>query len=184
MLLPPGLTNPVRQVFDAAAHQQRPSRDPMTKILLLALATLGVSISSAAAVEVSSSATVPGKPKEVWDKIGSFCSIKNWHPVVAKCEKSKDGGVTYRTLTTKDGAKIKEKLVKKTDASYTYEIIESPLPVQNYSATISVAAEGDQTKVEWKGTFDAKGASDEDAKKVISGIYQAGLDNLAKPASQ
>jgi Polyketide cyclase / dehydrase and lipid transport len=155
----------------------------MTKILSLALAMLGLFVVPAAALEVSNAATVTGTPKEVWDKIGSFCSIKNWHPAVAECEKSKDGGVTYRTLTTKDGGKIKEKLVKKTDASYTYEIIESPLPVQNYSATISVAAEGDQTKVEWKGTFDAKGASDEEAKKVIDGIYQAGLDNLAKPAS-
>jgi hypothetical protein len=125
---------------------------------------------------------VPGKPGQLWKKIGGFCSIKDWHPAIAKCEKSKEGGATYRTLTTKDGGKIKEKLLKKTDSSYTYEIVESPLPVQNYKATISVAADGDQTKVEWKGMFDAKGASDEDAKKVIGGIYKAGLDNLAKPA--
>jgi Polyketide cyclase / dehydrase and lipid transport len=155
----------------------------MTKILSLALAMLGFSVVPAIALEVSATAMVPGKPKEVWNKIGSFCSIKDWHPVVAKCQKSKDGGATFRTLTTKDGGTIKEKLLKKTDHSYTYEIIESPLPVQNYKATISVAADGDQTKVEWKGTFDAKGASDDDAKKVVSGIYQAGLDNLAKPAS-
>src|SRR5262245_18442975 len=154
----------------------------MTKILSLALAMLGLFVVPAAALEVSNAATVPGKPKEVWDKIGSFCYIKDWHPAIAKCEKSKEGGATYRTLTTKDGAKIKEKLIKKTDSSYTYEIIESPFPVQNYRSTISVAADGDQTKIEWKSTFDAKGASDEDAKKAISDIYQAGLDNLAKPA--
>jgi hypothetical protein len=155
----------------------------MTKILSLALAMLGLFVVPAAALEVSNAATVPGTPKEVWDKIGSFCAIKSWHPVIAKCEKSKEGGATYRTLTTKDGATIKEKLLKKTDHSYTYEIIDSPLPVQNYKSTISVAADGDQTKIEWKSTFDAKGASDDDAKKVISGIYQAGLDNIAKPAS-
>jgi len=154
----------------------------MTKILSLALAMLGLFAVPAAALEVGNAATVPGKPKEVWNKIGSFCSIKNWHPAIAKCEKTKEGGATFRTLTTKDGATIKEKLVKKTDHSYTYEIVDSPLPVQNYQATISVAADGDQTKVEWKGTFDAKGASDDDARKVIGGIYQAGLDNLAKPA--
>jgi Polyketide cyclase / dehydrase and lipid transport len=155
----------------------------MTKILSLALAMLGLFAVPAAALEVSNAATVPGKPKELWDRIGSFCSIKNWHPAIAKCEKSKEGGATYRTLTTKDGGIIKEKLLKKTDHSYTYEIVDSPLPVQNYRSTISVAADGDQTKIEWKGTFDAKGASDDDAKKVIGGIYQAGLDNIAKPAS-
>ena len=73
-------------------------------------------------------------------------------------------------------------LLTKNDSSYSYEIIESPLPVQNYKATISVAADGDQTKVDWKSTFEAKGASDDDAKKVIDGIFKAGLDNLAKPA--
>ncbi len=155
----------------------------MTKILSLALAMLGLFVVPAAALEVSSAAMAPGKPKEVWDKIGSFCAIKNWHPAIAKCDKSKEGGATYRTLTTKDGATIKEKLLKKTDHSYTYEIIESPLPVQNYQSTISVAADGDQTKIEWKSTFDAKGASDDEAKKVIDGIYKAGLDNIAKPAS-
>src|SRR5262245_56772903 len=154
----------------------------MTKILSLALAMLGLFVVQAAALEVGSAATVPGKPKEVRDKIGSFCAIKNWHPAIAKCEKSKEGGATYRTLTTKDGGTIKEKLLKKTDHSYTYEIIGSPLPVQNYKSTISVAADGDQTKIEWKSTFDAKGASDDEAKKVIGGIYQAGLDSIAKPA--
>jgi Polyketide cyclase / dehydrase and lipid transport len=154
----------------------------MIKTRYLALVTLALSAGPAMALEVESAATVPGKPGQLWKKIGSFCSIKDWHPAIAKCEKNKEGGATYRTLTTKDGGKIKEKLLKKTDSSYTYEIVESPLPVQNYKATISVAADGDQTKVEWKGTFDAKGASDEEAKKVIDGIYKAGLDNLAKPA--
>jgi hypothetical protein len=154
----------------------------MIKTLHLALATLALSAGAAAALEVINAAMVPGKPKEVWATIGGFCAIKKWHPVIANCEKNKEAGATYRTLTTKDGAKIREKLLKKTASSYTYEIVDSPLPVQNYKSTISVAADGDQTRVEWKGTFDAKGASDEDARKVISGIYQAGLDGIAKPA--
>jgi len=45
-----------------------------------------------------------------------------------------------------------------------------------------VSAEGEGTRVDWKGTFDAKGASDADARAVISGIYQAGLDEIAKPS--
>ena len=75
------------------------------------------------------------------------------------------------------------KASEENDSSHSYEIVELPLPVQNYKATISVAADGDQTKVDWKSTFEAKGASDDDAKKVIDGIFKAGLDNLAKPAA-
>ena len=96
----------------------------MTKTHYLALAILVLAASPAAALEVESTATMPGKPAQLWKKIGSFCSIKDWHPMIAKCEKSKEGGATYRTLTTKDGGKIKEKLLKKNDSSYSYEIIE------------------------------------------------------------
>ena len=81
-----------------------------------------------------------------------------------------------------DGATIKEKLVEETATSYTYEIVESPLPVANYNSTISVTADGDGTMVDWQGNFDAKDVPDADAEGVIAGIYQAGLDEIAKMA--
>jgi hypothetical protein len=34
--------------------------------------------------------------------------------------------------------------------------------------------------VDWKGSFDAKGKSDAEAKTVISDIYKAGLKQIAK----
>lgn len=150
------------------------------RTLTYAIASTCLMIGPAAALDVSSSATVVGSPSEVWGKIGDFCAIQDWHPAISKCVLSDEGGSTYRTLTTTDGATIKEKLVEKTDASYTYDIIESPLPVENYRSTISVSAEGDRTKVDWRSSFDAKGASDADAQGVISGIYKAGLDKIAK----
>jgi hypothetical protein len=146
---------------------------------LPSVAALGLLVGSAAALEVNSSVTVAGTPDAVWQKIGDFCAIQTWHPAIASCEQRDEGGETYRTLTTADGAKIEEKLVEKTETSYTYEILDSPLPVNNYRATLSVAPEGEGTRVDWRGTFDAKDASDDDAKGVMSGIYQAGLDEIA-----
>lgn len=121
-----------------------------------------------------------GAPKADWKKIGDFCAIQIWHPSVSKCEQTDEAGTTYRTLTATDGGTIKEKLVEQTDTSYTYEIIESPLPVDNYRATISVSADGDATRVDWKGSFDAKGQSDAEAETVIREIYEAGLKQIAK----
>ena len=88
-----------------------------------------------------------------WQKIGDFCAIQTWHPAVSKCEQSEEGGATYRTLTTTDGGTIKEKLVEQTDTSYTYDIIYFPLPVANYRSTISVSAEGNGTRVDWKAAL-------------------------------
>ena len=154
----------------------------LARKLYLVIAAIGTFAGPAAALEVSGSVVVSGKPDKVWYKIGAFCAIKEWHPAISKCEETEESGVIHRTLTTKDGAKIKEKLVDKTVTSYTYEIIESPLPVRNYRAQIGVSADADKTRVDWKGTFDAKGVSDAEAKKVISDTYKAGLDKIAKTA--
>ncbi|MEE8321011.1 MAG: SRPBCC family protein, partial [Gammaproteobacteria bacterium] len=64
---------------------------------------------------------------------------------------------------------------------YTYSIINSPLPVANYTATIRVMDDGSgNSTVEWSSEFNADGAPENDAIEVIQGIYQAGLDNLKK----
>jgi len=62
--------------------------------------------------------------------------------------------------------------------SYTYSIVSGPLPVANYTSTISVAADGAGSTVTWVGKYDAKGVSDADSMKTIDGVYDAGLKAL------
>ena len=64
--------------------------------------------------------------------------------------------------------------------TYTYSILDGPLPVANYQSTLSVAADGDGSEIRWRGTFDAKGASDAEAEKVIAGIYESGIKALVE----
>ncbi len=88
-----------------------------------------------------------------------------------------------RTLTTAQGGVVVEHLDSRDDAArtYTYTIITAgPLPVANYHSTLSVQPAGAGSSVVWTGKYDAKGASDDEAKKVIDGIYKTGADNLAK----
>ena len=120
---------------------------------------LVVSVAGARALEVHKSATVAGTPEAVWEKIGAFCGINDWHPAVEACDLSEEGGATYQTLTLPDGATIKEKLVEETATSYTYEIVESPLPVANYNSTISVTADGDGTMVRLAGQLRRQGCA-------------------------
>jgi hypothetical protein len=47
-------------------------------------------------------------------------------------------------------------------------------------STISVAAAGTGSTITWSGKYDAKGASDADAKKTMDGVYQGGVDQLVK----
>jgi hypothetical protein len=151
----------------------------ITPLVAAALA-LPLSVSAAQAIDVHKTGMTKGAAAEIWAKIGGFCSIADWHPAVQDCVESEENGQTFRTLTLPNGATIKERLVEKTDAGYTYEIVESPLPVENYRSTFSVMDHGDETMIDWRGTFEAKGASDAEAEEVISGIYQAGLDQIGK----
>ena len=151
--------------------------------LLVATLALAFGLGTAQAVDVHRSATVSGDPQWVWWDIGDFCEIEAWHPVVAECEDWDEDGVTYRTLTTTDGAVIKERLIEETDTGYSYEIIESPLPVANYRATLSVMPGGEGTVIDWSAHFDAAGAPDAVAADVIGGIFQGGLDEIVSDRS-
>jgi uncharacterized protein YndB with AHSA1/START domain len=134
----------------------------------------------AQALEVRQTVAVAAPPEEVWQVIGDFCAIADWHPVVGQCAASERNGATMRTLTTLDGGVLVEKRVQYSDEgmSYTYEIIESPLPVADYVSTLAVMAGADGSLITWSGEFAAKGAPDDQAVEVISGIYQTGLAAL------
>ncbi|MGB0087043.1 MAG: SRPBCC family protein [Rhodomicrobiaceae bacterium] len=152
------------------------------RVIMSAFAFAFALTGAAHAAEVKRTIEIKGDRSQVWAKIGGWCAIADWHPVLAKCEETTSGGKKYRVLTTKDGGVIKETMVKSGKASYSYQIDESPLPVANYTASFSVKRDrNDKTKssVVWSAKFDPKGASEEDAKKVIDGIFKGGLDEIA-----
>ena len=140
------------------------------------------SLVSAKKLEIDvDAAKVEAERLALWDKIGGWCAISEWHPAVAKCEELKEGDAEFRTLTLKDGGVIKERLLERGTATYKYEIIESPLPVTNYSAQFSVTPDDDdldEINVVWSATYDAKGAEDKEARKVIDGIFKAGIESI------
>ncbi len=151
-------------------------------------AGLGLCLSAGAvnALEAHVAKDTAGSAEAAWAAVGDFCGIANWHPVVAKCEISVKDGATFRTLTLKDGAKIYEKQTAfdKAKMSYSYTIEESPLPVANYKATLTVKPKDKGATIDWSASFDAKGAADADAVKTISGIFDGGVDALVAKSSK
>lgn len=136
---------------------------------------------AAFAIDVSETKDSSQAASAVWSKIGDFCGIAKWHPALKGCTLSQKDGATFRLLDLGGGATVLEKLVARDDTkrSYTYSIIEGVLPVQNYLSTLSVEEAGAGSKIIWTGKFDAKGATDAEAAKVMSGVYKAGQDALA-----
>lgn len=150
----------------------------------LSVALLATAMTSfAGSLNVSKEVTVNASPDTTWKMIGDFNHLDVWHPVVIGSELTHGKANDTRLLTLGNGATITEKQVSRNDAerTYTYAIVESPLPVADYVSTISVAPAADgKSTVTWRSSFDAKDASDEDAVNAITGIYDAGLNNLDK----
>src|SRR5262245_49711638 len=74
------------------------------KVVVAAMAALALGTASAYAIEVSKKINAPAVPPKVWAIAGDFCAIKDWHPLVADCKETEEGGTTFRTLTLKNGA--------------------------------------------------------------------------------
>lgn len=121
---------------------------------------------------------------QVWNLIGHFNALPDWHPSVEKSELKNAGQV--RKLSLAGGGTIVEKL-EKVDANtrtYSYTIEDSPLPVKNYRAELTVHDAKDGCTVEWSSEFEAQGVAEMDAMKAIENVYQTGLDNLKKMFGQ
>lgn len=135
---------------------------------------------AAGALSVTREVTVDNASSTVWKLVGNFNSLDVWHPAVVTSALNGNGTKvgTRRLLTLGDGATILESLLSYSAAktSYSYSILKSPLPVANYKSTITLTpVDEGHTLMKWTSTFDANGASDEQATAVIGGIYDAGL---------
>ena len=136
-----------------------------------------------AKVQVEVTLQVPASA--VWNMIGGFNELARWHPAVVKSEEVKEkGGITARRLTLSDGGVIVARLEQHDNRArtYSYSVVETPLPVAGYRASLHVreAADGLNCTVAWVSEFQPSGAPETEAVRIIRGLYEAGFDNLRK----
>lgn len=172
---------------------------------ILALIALSVVSFTAAAhgptpQKVEKSITIKADQVKVWAIVKDFGNFQKWHPAVAtdKLEQKKDENgemATFRTLTLKSGGTIVEKLRSSDDKDMKlkYEIVSSQLPFTDYNSTMTVTKGQNpgETTVTWIGRFYRlyklnppipAGQDDKSAIDAVTGIYDAGLENLKKVA--
>jgi hypothetical protein len=128
--------------------------------------------------------------EQVWNRIRDFNGLANWHPGIARS--TIEGGQPadqvgcVRVLTLQDGGTIRERLLEMSDLGhhYSYSILEGPLPVANYRATLRLRriSDGNRTFAEWSATFDADPAEKQaEAEDFVSNaVFQGGFDALKK----
>lgn len=134
--------------------------------------------------------SVIGAPcDKVWDRIRDFNALPRWHPRIrdSRIEDAKpsDQVGCIRNFNLQSGDTIREQLLGLSDYDRfcTYAILETPMPLTNYIATLRLTpvTDGDRTFAEWSAEFDcAPGDEDGLVAGVGGNVFQAGMDALKR----
>jgi hypothetical protein len=138
-------------------------------------------------ITVIRSAVIDVPIDRVWAVLRDFNSHDRWHPAVVRSRMENDvdgdvvGGVRGFSLT--DGAELREQLLRHSDRehTYTYCILDSPLPLFDYVATVRLkpVTDGNQTFWDWRSQF--RGPDDratEMGNLVGRRVFEAGFTGL------
>ena len=135
------------------------------------------------------STVVNARSDRVWSRLRDFNGLPNWHPAIA--ESRIEGGEPadkigcVRDFTLRNGDRIREKLLGLSDFEMfcTYAILDSPMGVENYVATLRLTpvTDGDKTFLEWSAEFDcAPERETELVNSIGNGVFQGGFDALKR----
>ncbi len=138
-------------------------------------------------IKVYTSSVIDAPADAVWRVIRDFNGLPNWHPAIADSRIEQglpaDKVGCVRNFRTRDGGTIRERLLALSDYDYqcTYAILESPMGVDNYVATLKLTpiTDGNRTFAEWSAEFDcAEGRERELTQLIGQGVFQGGFDAL------
>jgi hypothetical protein len=139
--------------------------------------------------KIYKSSLINAPAERVWSRIRDFNGLPSWHPGIAEShiERSEpaDKVGCIRNMRLKDGGGIREQLLAMSDYEffYTYSILESPMGVQNYVATLKITpvTDGDQAFIEWSTEFDCAPERERELVEFIgNGVFQGGFDALKR----
>ncbi|MEP0944229.1 MAG: SRPBCC family protein [Rhizobiaceae bacterium] len=138
---------------------------------------------------VYTSCVINAPAAKVWERIRDFNGLPNWHPRIreSRIEEAlpSDKVGCIRNFELQNGDKIREQLLGLSDFDLfcTYSILESPMPLTNYVATIRLnpITDGDRCFAEWSAEFECAPSDQDDLVNGIgNNVFQGGFDALKR----
>src|SRR5437867_795566 len=137
-------------------------------------------------IEVYTSSVIGAQKDQVLEHIRDFNALPSWVPAVA--DSRIEGGAPsdkvgcVRNFNLKDGGNLREQLLALSDHSRSviYNILVSPMGVEDYVATLRLTAitDGDRTFAEWTAEFNCPpGREQELTDEIGNGVFQTAFDN-------
>jgi uncharacterized protein YndB with AHSA1/START domain len=138
---------------------------------------------------VYASSVIDAPATKVWEKVRDFNALPRWHPRIRESRiengEPSDKVGCVRDFRLQNGDHLREKLLGLSDYDMfcTYSILESPMPLTDYIATLRLTpiSDGDRTFIEWTAEFDcAADAAADLVDGIGSNVFQAGFDALKR----
>lgn len=137
-------------------------------------------------LEVKLSVTVASPLGKVWNVLGNFNGLPDWHPWVKESALEPAPGGVGRRVKIDGGAagyrELTERLVRFDSSAhaYAYTITAGPVPFTDYEGSLRVVPDGaEKSVVEYIGRFrPALGKTETEAVERVRTFYEAGLNNL------
>lgn len=135
------------------------------------------------------SSVIDAPAAKVWERVRDFNGLPRWHPAIrdSRIENGEpaDRVGCVRDFHLQNGDRIRERLLGLSDYDFfcTYSILESPMPLTGYVATLRLTpvTDGERTFIEWTAEFDCAEA---EAEGLVTGIgtnvFQAGFNALKR----
>lgn len=138
---------------------------------------------------VYTSSVINASATRVWARVRDFNGLSSWHPAIAESRiengEPADKVGCIRNFSLRNGDRLREQLLGLSDFDMfcTYSILDSPMPLTNYVATLRLTpiTDHDRTFIEWSADFDC--APDKEGELVSNiggGVFQGGFDALKR----
>ena len=135
------------------------------------------------------SSVINASAARVWARVRDFNGLSNWHPAIAESRiengEPADKVGCIRNFSLRNGDRLREQLLGLSDYDMfcTYSILDSPMPLTNYVATLRLTpiTDQDRTFIEWSADFDCAPDKEGELVSNIGGnVFQGGFDALKR----
>lgn len=138
---------------------------------------------------IYASSVIGASAARVWARVRDFNGLPNWHPAIAESRiengEPADKVGCIRSFSLRNGDRLREQMLGLSDYDMfcTYSILDSPMPLTNYVATLRLTpiTDQDRTFIEWSADFDCAPDKEGELVSNIGGnVFQGGFDALKR----
>ena len=130
---------------------------------------------------ISETATIPRDPETLWNEIGRFGSVGEWHPMLDSVDTFGVGMDVIRIARAKGGGEQIERLqsVDALQRVYRYTMERTSMPVCDYTGEFRIEPADDAaSRITWSASFELTPEGDGRAVEAVRKFLHAGTESL------